>query len=125
MIVYPELPIPLCFPSLLPPSRTRCFITFLSLDAVETGKKGKKWRSWLVHIVNTHGFCVIFSPSLFRSLRPRELIEERVPWLCAGRQGSMPTRRKRTMNNKLPSTQEASLVLGVTKEPRNQHIKAF
>lgn len=31
----------------------------------------------------------------------------------------MPTRRKRTMSNKLPSTQEASLVLGL---PRNQAI---
>lgn len=31
----------------------------------------------------------------------------------------MPTRRKRTMNNKLPSTQEASLVLGL---PRNQAV---
>ena len=33
----------------------------------------------------------------------------------------MPTKRKKTMNNQLPSTQEASLVLGF---PRNQEINS-
>lgn len=33
----------------------------------------------------------------------------------------MPTKRKKTMNNQLPSTQEASLVLGL---PRNQEINS-
>lgn len=34
----------------------------------------------------------------------------------------MPTKRKKTMNNHLPSTQEASLVLGF---PRNQEINSL
>lgn len=35
-------------------------------------------------------------------MRPPGLTEGRAPWPCAGRRASMPTRRRRTMNNQLP-----------------------
>lgn len=85
------------------------------------GKGQKKRRSWFVYIVNIHDLWFIFFPSLFRSLRPRGLIEERAPWPCAGRQGFMPTRRKRTMNNKLPSTQKLLWCLGSQETKKSTH----
>lgn len=120
MNAYPAHPILLHFPCLFYVLAIPDTITFPFLDVVE--RERTKETEKLVCVHSDHPWSLIhffFSPSLFRSLRPHGLIEERAPWPCAGRQGFMPTRRKRTMNNKLPSTQEASLVLGF---PRNQEI---
>ncbi|EDL91667.1 rCG31964, isoform CRA_a [Rattus norvegicus] len=51
------------------------------------------------------------------SWRPLGLIEGRVLWPCAGRQGFMPTRRRRTMN-KLPSAQETPWPKSFRKETK-------
>lgn len=103
--------------SLLPPSSIRpSYVPFIICYWEGRRKDMEK----LICVHSEHPWTLVnFFPSLFRSLRPHGLIEERAHWPCAGRQGSMPTRRKRTMSNKLPSTQEASLVLGL---PRNQAI---
>lgn len=88
---------------------------YMSLREGEKERNGgvcmHNWQPWIWRN---------FSPCLFRSLRPHGLIEERAPWPCGGRQASTPTRRRRTMSDKLPSTQEALLVLG---SPRNQAIQ--
>ena len=107
------------FTPLLPPRRTRHFTTFPLIRCCWERERRKETEK-LVCVHNEQSWTLRnFFPSLFRSLRPHGLIEERAHWPCAGRRGSMPTKRKRTMNNQLPSTQEASLVLGF---PRNQEI---
>lgn len=107
------------FMSLLPPSCTRRFTTFPLIRCCWERERRKETEK-LVCVHNEQSWILRnFFPSLFRSLRPHGLIEERAHWPCAGRRGSMPTKRKRTMNSQHPSTQEASLVLGF---PRNQEI---
>lgn len=56
-----------------------------------------------------------------RSLRPHGLIEERARWPCAGRQGSMPTRRRRALNSKLLPSRKLRWCLGYQETKLSTH----